>query len=112
MAQNFKYGQLLISRKEMKVQKALSEEEEILPIGNKVVIGFDGLAHHLQNGMIQPMAKDCVIAGHSSTGIVEALYGYLRTWLPLSDMMEAYDVTEDEFKEKCIEALEEIGLYE
>lgn len=111
MAGKYKYGELLVSNTDVTVELALSEEKVTIPKGSKVVIGFDGMAHHLRGGYIQPIESSAQIEGFSNDGIVETLYLYLFNQLPLRDMMEDYDVSPNDFKRVMVEALEELGCY-
>ena len=70
----FKYGQLLISNQETEMERALTGEKVKVPAGNRVVVGFDNLAHHLWDGSIQPFSKHIMIGGYSNTGIVAAIW--------------------------------------
>ena len=108
MNRKYKYGELLISDKPTVVE-TLSGTKEV-PAGNKVVIGFDGLAHHLSTDMIQAIQSKP--EGFSNTGIVEAIISYLDFSLCISEILEEYDLTLDTFREELTEALEQIGLYE
>ena len=107
----FKYGQLLVSKEDVEVEKALSGDKVVIPKGNKVVIGWDGLAHHLRDGCIQPLGDDATINGAVNNGVVEIICRYLTARLPIKEALGEYDITLDELKEIIEEALEEIGLY-
>lgn len=107
----YKYGELLVSQVDTEVEKALSGEKVKIPKGNKVVVGFDGLAHHIRNSCIQPFAEGTKIEGFCNDGIVEIVYLYLLNRLPLREMLDGFDLTADDVKDAIIEALEEIGLY-
>lgn len=108
---DFKYGQLLVSKEDTVIEKALSGDKVVVPKGNKVVIGWDGLAHHLRDGCIQPLGEGTTITGAVNNGVVEIICRYLAARLPLKEALEEYDVTLAEVKEIIEEALEEIGLY-
>lgn len=60
----YKIGQILTSTEDVEVEKALSNEKVIIPKGNKVIIGADKLAHHIRNGMMQPLAELCSVASN------------------------------------------------
>lgn len=108
----FKYGQLMVSNQDIVIEKALSGDKVTIPKGSRVVVGFDGLAHHLDNGFIQPFAKNCTLAGFSSSGIVEVVMDCLFNRFPMEEMCEGYDVKQEEIRQEILDALEEIGLYE
>lgn len=46
----------------------------IFPKGNKIIIGADNLAHHLRNGMIQPLGEDIEVKGYDPKGISEFIF--------------------------------------
>ena len=50
---NWHYGSLLVSHEATTATRPLSGEVVKIPAGNRVVIGFDRLAHHLRDGSIQ-----------------------------------------------------------
>lgn len=52
------------------------------------------------------------LVGYSAKGLAQFIFNYLSIWLPMDDMMEDYEVTEEEFKQKIEEALEELGFFE
>lgn len=105
----YKIGQILTSDTAVEVEKGLSGEKVIIPKGNKVVIGADNLAHHISTGMMQPLG-DANAEGYDCEGLAEFLYLWLKTYLPLSDMFEDYDISPDDFKREVEEAFCEIGL--
>ena len=106
----YKIGQILTSNCDVEVEKALSGDKVIIPKGNKIIIGADMFAHHIRNGMIQPLAKDAVVKGYDSEGIAEFLYTWIGKYFPLEEMLDGYDITEKEFIEEIEVALNEIGL--
>lgn len=108
----FKYGQLLISNQETEIERAITGEKVKVPAGNRVVVGFDGLAHHIWDGSIQPFSKDVSIEGFSNTGIVAAIWERLCAEFPVSELLEDYEIQPKEVTDTIKYALEEIGLYE
>ena len=110
IAKTYQYGEMLVSKSRIEVTN-ISGSSEIIPKGNKVVVGFDELAHHLRNGYIQAFSEYTDIKGFCSDGIIEIIYSYLRRRLPLSEMLSDYDVAPEAFKNTVSDALEEIGLY-
>lgn len=106
----YKIGQILTSTKDVVIEKALSEEKVTIPKGNKIIIGADKLAHHIKNGMIQPLAHDMEVEGYDSSGIAEYIYICLKAHLPIDDWMEDYDISKDDIVEEIEYALDEIGL--
>lgn len=105
----YKIGQILTSDTAVELKKGLSGEKVIIPKGNKVVIGADNLAHHIRTGMIQPLG-DAEVEGYDCEGLAEFLYLWLRSHLPLSDMLEDCDVRPEDFMVEVEEAFCEIGL--
>ena len=81
-----------------------------IPKGNKVIIGADGLAHHIKNGMMQPLAEDSEVKGYDARGISEYLYTHLRNRFEIDEMLENYDDTKEKFIEEIEYALSDIGF--
>ena len=106
----YKIGQILTSKEDVEVEKALSGEKVVIPKGNKIIIGADGFAHHIKNGMIQPLQKGSEVKGYDSNGIAEYLYMALRCCLPLDEMLENFDITERELIEQIEYCLDDIGF--
>lgn len=106
----YRVGQILTSTTNVEVEKALSGEKVTIPKGNKIIIGADNLAHHIRNGMIQPLPKDSEVNGYDASGIAEYLYTYLRNHFEIDEMLEGYDDTKERFMEEIEYALEEIGF--
>lgn len=106
----YKIGQILTSSQEVEVEKALSGEKVIIPKGNKIIIGADHLAHHIKNGMIQPLSKNITVKGYDANGMAEYLFTYLSFHFPLDEMLENYDDTKDRFIEEIESGLNEIGF--
>lgn len=105
----YKIGQIITSNREWIAEKAISGEKVIIPKGNKIIIGADGLAHHIRNGMIQPLGN-ATVKGYDTQGIAEYLTTRLKFHLPISEMLDDYDITKTEFQEELEYALDEIGL--
>ena len=106
----YKIWQILTSKEDVEVEKALSGEKVTIPKGNKIIIGADKLAHHIRNGMMQPLPEDSEIQGYDASGIAEYLYTYLRNHFEIDEMLEGYDDTKERFMEEIEYALEEIGF--
>lgn len=106
----YKIGQILTSNKDVEIEKALSGEKIIIPKGNKIIIGADKFAHHIKTGMIQPLQNESEIKGYDTEGIAEFLFMWLQTHLPIDEMLEDYDCTEENLKEELECALDEIGF--
>ena len=105
----YKIGQILTSNQDVEVEKALSGEKEIIPKGNRIIIGADNLAHHLRDGMIQPLG-DATVKGYDSAGLAEYLLLILKAHFPISEMLEDYDIEEKDLLDEIEYALDDIGL--
>ena len=106
----YKIGQILTSSRDVEVEKALSGEKVVIPKGNKIIIGADKLAHHIRDGMIQPLADDSKVDGYDSTGLAEYIFTCLKTHLPIDEWIEDYEISENEIIEEIECALDEIGM--
>lgn len=105
---DYKIGQILTSKEDVEIEKALSGEKVKIPKGNKVIIGADKLAHHIKNGYIQPLVEESTVEGYDTTGIAEYLYIVLRNHFPLNEMMDDYEITKQEVVNEIECALDEI----
>ena len=108
----YKIGQILKPSKDVEVRMALSDDVHTIRKGSVIIIGADGMAHHLNTGYIQPISNKSSIKGYDTEGLSEWIYEYLRLSIPLTDMLDDYDVEPSEVKDAIIEALEEAGFYE
>lgn len=108
----YKIGQILTSKEDVEVEIALSGKKEIVPKGNKVVIGADGFAHHLKDGCIQPLSENMEVKGYDTEGISQVVYDWLDKKFNLQeDMLDKWDISEKEFKEEIEWALDEyVGM--
>ena len=106
----YKIGQILTSSRDVEVEKALSGEKVVIPKGNRIIIGADKLAHHIRDGMIQPLADSSEVKGYDSSGLAEYIYICMKAHLPVDDWMEEYGISEDEIIEEIECALDEIGM--
>ena len=108
----FRYGQLLISNRDTEIERPITGETVKVPAGNRVVVGFDGLAHHVWDGTIQDFSNSVLLKGYSGTGIVAWLWERLCFHLPMREMLDEYGIAHNAFTDTIKEALEEIGLEE
>ena len=106
----FKYGQVLVANQDVEVI-SIDGEKDIIKKGSKAVIGFDGIMLHY-NGYTQGFSDEIKIEGISPSGIAEYLTDYLKAKFPLREMLEDFDLNEEEFGQAIFEAFEEIGLFE
>ena len=102
----YKIGQILVSNQNVEVKKALSGEKVVVPKGNKIIVGADGFAHHIRNGMLQPLSEDSKVSGYDANGIAEYLYIYLRNHFGIDEMLENYDDTKERLNTSSYEVLE------
>ena len=106
----YKIGQILTSTEEIVVEKALSEEKVTIPKGNRIIIGGDKLAHHIRDGMIQPLADGSEVKGYDSSGLAEYIYICLKARLPIDEWMDDYEISKDDIVEEIECALDDIGM--
>lgn len=105
---DYKIGQILTSKQDVELELELSNKKVKIPKGNKIIIGADKFAHHIRDGMIQPLQKGATVEGYDTTGIAEYLYIMLRNHLPIDEMMENYEVTKQNIVDEIECALDEI----
>ena len=106
----YKIGQILTSSRDVEVEKALSGEKVVIPKGNRIIIGADKLAHHIRNGMIQPLADGSEVEGYDNAGIAEYIFACLKAHLPFENWMEEYEISKDDIIEEIECALDDIGM--
>lgn len=106
----YKVGQILTSNTDVEVEKAISGEKVVIPKGNKIIIGADKFAHHIRNGMIQPLQKGTEVKGYDTSGIAEYLYIKLSCMFAIDEMLEEYEQTKDEFINELDYFLSDIGF--
>lgn len=112
MSTTYKVGQLLVAKSDIPIELALSGETKVVRKGSKVIIGADKLAHHFDDGCIQPLPKDAIVEGHDATGLAEWIMYCLHDAIPcLSEALEDYDVNAEEVHSAIESALEEVGFY-
>ena len=105
----YKIGQTLILKHETEIETELGRKIKV-PAGNKIIIGADKMAHHLTNGMIQPVSKDIEIKGYDAYGLAKYLLTHIKNWCPIDEFFEHYGIDENEFAEELEFALDEIGF--
>ena len=82
----------------------------MIPKGNKIIIGADKFAHHIRNGMIQPLQEGTEVNGYDAEGIAEYLYTKLKNHFEIDEMLESYDCTKKEFINEIEYYLSGIGF--
>ena len=105
----YKIGQILTSNRDIEVEKMFGEKVIILK-GNKIIIGADKFAHHLKDGMIQPLQEGIIVDGYDTEGIAEYLTKKLSAIFPLEEMLEDYDIEKARFEEEIDFLLDDIGF--
>lgn len=105
----YKIGQMLVVDQDIEVRGALSGKKIVIPEGNKIIIGADKRAHHLRDGMIQPLG-DAEVKGYDTKGLAEYLLIALEASFPLDDMLADFHIAEERFKEEIEYALDDIGF--
>lgn len=78
--------------------------------GNYIIIGADHLTHGMRDGKIRKLPENTEVEGYNSYGLTEFLIDRLKRVYPIDDMLDDYQITEDEFKEEIICVFEELGL--
>ena len=106
----YQIGQIVTSEHDVVLEKAFSKEKIMIPKGNQVIIGADGFAHHLTNGMIQPLASDDDVSGYNAEGIANYLFQKLSTRFPLDEMLDKYAISKNTFLEQLEYYLDDIGM--
>lgn len=109
----FRIGDVFEAIEDYKARLALSDEEETIPKGEKIIVGADKLAHHISSGMISPIGKDSTVEGYNASGIANYICLFLRSHLAfdLDEMLDEYDHTINDLADEIQYALEEIGFY-
>ena len=105
----YKIGQILTSNKDIVVEKLFGDKVTI-PKGNKIIIGADKLAHHIRDGMIQPLADSSEVKGYDSSGLAEYIFMCMKAHLPITEWMEDYEISKNEIIEEIEDVLDEIGM--
>lgn len=106
----YKIGQILTSKEDVEVEKALSGDKVVIPKGNQIIIGADKLAHHIRNEMIQPLGENIEVKGYDAAGLAEYIYKKIRNQFEIDEMLENYDDTKERFIEEIEYALDDIGF--
>ncbi len=106
----YKIGQMLVVDQDIEVRGALSGKKIVIPKGNKIIIGADKRAHHLRDGMIQPLGN-AEVKGYDTKGLAEYLLIVLKAYFPLANMMlEDYGIEEKDLRDVIKDALDDIGF--
>lgn len=106
----YKVGQILTLQKDVEVERCLGGEKMVIPKGNKIIIGQDKLAHHIKTEMVQPLGDDAEVKGYDADGLAEYIFMDLKSFFPIREWMEGYEIKEKEIINEIKYALEEIGF--
>lgn len=106
----YQIGQILTSKEDVEVEKAFGEKV-IIPKGNKVMIGADELAHHLKDGMLQPLPEGAEIKGYNTENIASVIFDWLQHCFNITDYLEEIGNDKEHFCEEIEWALSEyVGM--
>lgn len=107
----YKIGQLLIAKRDLKIETELTGTQITVPRGSKVIIGPDRLAHHYRDGRCQNISESDVVRGYDAEGLADYLYTMLNSRYDLDLHLEdECDTNKYEFMESIAEHLREIGF--
>ena len=114
MANKYKIGEMFTVKEDYEGTLALSETKKTIRKGSKIIIGADRLAHHMNDGMIQPLSKDAEVEGYDAEGLAEFIFHDICNYLPFCEFLEEYggefEINKDGFIDAIESALTEIGL--
>lgn len=110
----YNVGQIVTATEDIEVVGCFSDEKQVIKKGTKGWVtaskGYPAL--YLENGSTFLLDKDNTeLIGFDAEGIAEWIFRHLRNRTHIDDMMEDYDVTEDDIKSIISEALEELEFY-
>lgn len=105
-----KIGQIIIANQDIEVNAFLSDEKKIIPKGSKVIIGADKFAHHLSDGMIQPLSGDIAVKGYDAVGLAKYIMGALDTDYQIMNILSAFEIEKEELEKHIAFFLMEIGF--
>lgn len=107
----YKIGQILTSKEDVEIEKGFSGEKVIIPKGNKVMIGADKLAHHLKDGMIQPLPEDTEVKGYDTENIASVVFDWLQYTFSIAEYLDEVGSDREEFCKEIEWALSEyVGM--
>lgn len=107
---NYRIGQILTYKADTVVEKALSDKKVLIPKGSKIIIGADKLAHHINNGMIQPLSEDSTVDGYDSSGLATYIFMHIKSYFPMDEMLDDYDIADQDVIDEIEYALDDIGI--
>ena len=109
---SMRYGQIITSKVETEVESLIFGDKVKIPKGNKIIVGFDKMGHHIHSGMIQPFSEELLkeLDGKvDAKGLAEYLAIVLWSRFSIEELAEEYEFTKEDFQEEIENALEEIG---
>lgn len=110
MADKYKIGETFTVQSDYEGTLALSETKKTVRKGSKIIIGADRLAHHVNDGMIQPLAEDAEVKGYDAKGLSEYILLCLTAHYPIDEVLEEYDISKDDVIERLEYAFCELGM--
>lgn len=103
-------GQILKLKEDIVVSTFLKDKKEILKKGTQIQILADKEFMAFEDGCMMKIPSEFEVDGFSAKGIAGYIYNKLD-YLPLSDMLNDYEISEKEFKDIIVYALEELSFY-
>lgn len=114
MADKYKIGEIFTVQSDYEATLALSETKKIIRKGSKIIIGADGLAHHMNDGMIQPIDENAEVRGYNAKGLAEFIFHDICNYLPIHDLIREYGEEFEIDNKGIVDAIEnaftEIGM--
>lgn len=109
----YNIGQMLTLKEDRELKGEISGTVKNKKAGTEVFIGASQrlkMAHYI-NGDVEILPDDTEIKGFSAKGLAEWLYIWLRNRFEIDEMLDNYEDSKENFTEKIVEALEELGFY-
>lgn len=107
----YKIGEILTSKEDVEIEKALSSVKVVIPKGTKVMIGADKLAHYLKTGRIQPLPEGTEVKGYDTENIASVIFDWLQYCFSITDYLEEIGYDREHFCKEIEWALSEyVGM--
>lgn len=107
-----KIGQVLTCQDEYIIKSPLSDTEIVVKPGDTCIVRSDKTVSYKSGnarGKIQSLSDEHFeIDGYDFKNIVSEIVDALKYYIPFSDMMDDYDVTEEEVRDAILEPLEDL----
>jgi hypothetical protein len=110
----YNIGQVLTTNTDINTTSFFGDDPKVIKAGTKMYVTADKDIPQalLPNGCKMRLEKDSIVDGFSVTGIASWIYRYLRSQLPIDEMLSDYDETADVFIGEIEDALEELGMWD